>query len=83
MEKKEELRRMEQQLRRMELEWKRKEELRTLEEYTSREQDRRRRLMTVELPTTDREESITINENFMTMSQESTNKDLKMPEGSD
>lgn len=80
MEQREELRRMELESRRMELEWKRKEELRTLEEYTGREQDRWRRLMAVELPTTEREESISTNEDFMAMSQESTKEDLKVPE---
>jgi hypothetical protein len=82
MEKKEELRRMELESRRMELEWERKEELRTLEAFTGRDQDRWSRLMTVDLPTTEMEESIPINENWMTISQESMNEDLKVPEGS-
>jgi hypothetical protein len=70
MEKKEELRRMELESRRMELEWERKEELRTLEAFTGRDQDRWSRLMTVDLPTTEMEESIPINENWMTIERE-------------
>jgi len=93
MEKKEELRRMELESEsrrmkleseswRMEREWEWKEELRTLEAFTGRDQDRWSRLMTVDLPTTEMEESIPINENWMTISQESMNEDLKVPEGS-